>query len=73
MVANLVRKLMERDAKNWTTMVKRRLATRPYSLLIYLLISWSGVNVIFAGIHEVERAREGVNDVRHSGGKIWVC
>ena len=33
-------------------------------------VSWSGVNVIFAGVHEVERAREGVaillNDVWHS-------
>ena len=33
-------------------------------------LSWSGVNVIFAGVHEVERAREGVaillNDVWHS-------
>ena len=33
-------------------------------------ISWSGVNVIFTGVHEMERAREGIavllNDVWHS-------
>ena len=39
--------------------------------------SWSGVNVIFAGVQEVERDREGVavllNDVWHRcSGKIWV-
>ena len=33
-------------------------------------VSWSGVNAIFAGVQEMERAREGVavllNDVWHS-------
>ena len=33
-------------------------------------VSWSGVNVIFAGVHEMERAMEGVavllNNVWHS-------
>ena len=33
-------------------------------------VSWSGVNVIFAGVHKMERAREGVavllKDVWHS-------
>ena len=33
-------------------------------------VSWSGVNIIFAGVHEMEKAREGVavllNNVQHS-------
>ena len=33
-------------------------------------VSWAGVNIIFTGVHEMERAREGVavllDDVWHS-------
>ena len=27
-------------------------------------VSWSGVNVIFTGVHEMERAKEGVTERR---------
>ena len=40
-------------------------------------VSWSGVNVIFAGVQEMERAREGVavllNDVWHSAVVKFGC
>ena len=40
-------------------------------------VSWSGVNVIFAGVQEMERAREGVavllNDVWHSAVVKYRC
>ena len=40
-------------------------------------VAWSGVNVIFAGVQEMERAREGVavllNDVWHSGMVKYGC
>ena len=40
-------------------------------------ISWSQVNVIFAGVQEIERARERVavllNDVRHSAVVEYGC
>ena len=40
-------------------------------------VSWSGVNVIFTGVHEMGRAREGVavllNDVWHSAVVKYGC
>ena len=40
-------------------------------------VSWSGVNVIFAVVQEMEKAREGVaillNDVWHSGVVKYGC
>ena len=40
-------------------------------------VSWSGVNVIFSGVQEMERAREGVtvllNDVWHSAVVKYGC
>ena len=37
-------------------------------------VSWSGVNVIFTGVHEMGRGGHPVEQcVAQRSGKIWVC